>query len=119
MNGCFYFGCWHGAGHYLHTPGGNTMSERRIPEDFPIEHRALDACLLPPNQPQTEGLATLCHLNGWTILAFWDRSVDTRPGCNSAFLARGTYTFETMVGIAKDQFFEVWNRFKFDVRLRT
>ncbi len=61
----------------------------------------------------------LVHVQGWTALAFWDRSSDRRGGSNSAILAAGTLDFEAMVAIAADNFPSVWARITtaFEVRL--
>lgn len=69
----------------------------------------------PPEGDQTEGIARLHHLNGCTVLAFWDRSVDKRPGSNIAFVAPGRLTFDEAVAAAKRNFPHVWPRFKFEV----
>ncbi len=112
----WYFGADGGKGHYLR--GHRGQSQEAIPKDFPCRVGVLDTGFLPPAEEQIEGRATLATLNGWTVMAFWDRSVDTRRGSNSAFCIRGTHTFDEMVGIAKECFPAVWNRFKFEVRLR-
>lgn len=110
-----YFGCWNGeAGHFLGSPSGRRGSlDRQI--DFPVKDYILDGGLLPPNLPQTEGRATLVHINGWTIMSFWDRSVDSRYGCNSTFLIKGHLEFDAMVARCKYHFREIWDRFKFPI----
>lgn len=65
--------------------------------------------------PQVEGPAVVHHKNGWTALSFWDRTIDTRPGCSSTYLAEGTFTFEEMVAFAKTRFPERWSKMKFEV----
>jgi len=112
----YYFGCWSVPGHYLHMPSGRTSY--RDPEGFPCRSTALDSGFLPVGDSQEEGVATLCHLNGWTILAFWDRSVDSRPGANSAFVIRGEWSFGEARDKAKAAFPSIWQRFKFEVKLR-
>lgn len=114
MNDIFYFGCRREAGHYLFHPSGGTAYGYRVPDDFPCTETP-DAVFLPKKQPQTEGIASLCHLNGWTIISFWDRSVDIRSGSNSTFLARGIIDFEAIRNKAREAFPDVWKRFKFDV----
>lgn len=112
----FYFGCWgQTAGHYLHAGGGSSMRQRDLPEDWPIAVDFLDCGLLPPKKPQTEGLATFVHVNGWTIISFWDRSADSRPNSNSAFLARGLHSFDEIVRMTRAAFPSVWDRLKFEV----
>lgn len=113
---CFYFGCWgKEAGHYLWTPRGNRTHDQLLPADFPVAHHSLDGSLLPPRQPEAEGRATHVHVNGWTIISFWDRSGDSRGKSNSAFIARGLLTFEEIVGISRQMFPQIWQRFTFQV----
>jgi hypothetical protein len=110
----FYFGCWDGPGHFLHVPGGRTR-EHSLPPDFPLRFHILDGGLLPPNLPEVEGRATFIHINGWTVMSFWDRSVDTRGKCNSAFLFRGRLSFSEACHEAAEAFPSVWRRFKFPI----
>ena len=115
----FYFGCWaQTAGHYLRAADGSSVRERTAPADWPIDLDLIDARLLPPKQPQTEGLATFVHINGWTIISFWDRSADSRRNSNSAFLARGLHSFDEIRRLAQAAFPSVWDRFKFEVTER-
>jgi hypothetical protein len=67
-------------------------------------------------EDQEEGKATLTHIKGWTVLAFWDRSGDQRYGSNSAFLARGHLTFEEMIAKAKADVYNIGQRFTFEVK---
>lgn len=110
----YYFGCWQEAGHYLRDPRGYTHHYRLEPT-FPVAEHVLDGGLLPPGLPEVEGRASLIHVNGWTILTFWDRSVDSRGKCSSTFIAKGTRYFDAMVLCAKYHFPNVWERFKFQV----
>ena len=118
MDGAFYFGCWREAGHYLFCPSGRQASYR-LPDDFPISRGdILDAGFLPANLPEVEGLASFCHLNGWTIISFWDRSVDKRGKSNSSFLLRGEYSFDVACKAAAEVFPAIWSRFKFPIVMR-
>lgn len=56
------------------------------------------------------GIAKIHHKNGWTAIALWDRSVDTRGGCNSTYFAKGDFSFEEMVKMAKERFSERWKK---------
>lgn len=104
----FYFGCWDAIGHFLRTPSGATVSTSKTPWG-----NAVDGGLCPGGrdplgrvhtEAQREGMAALHHKDGWTALAFWDRSVDTRYGSNSAFLAEGTLTLPQMMTLACESF---------------
>ncbi len=61
------------------------------------------------------GEAVIHHKDGWTALSFWDSTIDTRPGCSSTYLAKGTFDFEGMVALAKERFAERWNKMQFEV----
>ena len=111
----YYFGCWQGAGHDLHTVTGSRISMYAVPADFPCAVTTLDGGFLPPRLPQVEGQGILVHLNGWTILSFWDRSVDTRPGSCSTFVLRGLHTCAETWALAQEGFPDVWERFAFPI----
>lgn len=89
-----------------------------FPQDFPCRLGVLDGALLPPHLPPAEGHATWLHLNGWTLLSFWDDSVDGRPGSCSTFVVRGLYTFADTCALAQEGFPRVWERFGFPIVLR-
>ena len=116
-----YFGCLGGTGHHLWQPPGIGFHAHRV-----LPWESVDATLPPQKNPSKgmysaieapQGHASLRYKDGWTALAFWDRSVDTRSGSNSNFFVRGDHTFDEMVKIAKDAFPRVWSRFPFEVVL--
>lgn len=104
-----YFGCGDRAGHYWHVPGEHPVTygvayDNRTkyqpagcPYDWNIDGGA---------QPNTEqpNRARLEHHDGWTCLAWWDRTVDTRPGSCSAFVARGTHDYTSMLALLTEKF---------------
>lgn len=105
-----YFGCWgNSTGHYLFE------SEYQKPPMNTVPWDSIDGGLAPAGVKQREGVAELHHKNGWTALAFWDRSVDKRPNSNSALFAEGTHSFDEMIQIAKDNFPQIMNRFNFPI----
>lgn len=118
---CYYFGCIGGPGHYMHKRGAHSPydEERTIGAAF----GGIDGKLCWNSKPgdysynreETEGRAFLTHKSGWTAIAFWDRSVDRRGACNSAFFVRGELTFAQMVRVARHQWPQVWARFTFEV----
>lgn len=79
-----YFGCIKDPGHYLYDKNGRKLLASSIRE-LPFYENLLDGGLLK-NVPSTEGYGTLNVIRGWTIFSFWDRSVDSRQGSNSAAL---------------------------------
>ena len=123
-----YFGCWREYGHYLF--GENLRSidrEQRYELSLAKIFPKCDGGFCPgmvgegANQiykvKQVEGEAALTHVAGWTVLAFWDRSQDTRGNSNSSFILKGTHDFDHMVKVAKEIFPALWKRFTFEVRL--
>lgn len=110
----YYFGCWGEPGHYLWTTSGNRVS--CINNATPWDWSALD-CGLCPGGIQVEGHAALHRKDGWTALAFWDRSIDTRPNSNSVFIAEGVHTAEEMGRISSVAFPRIWARFYFQVKV--
>ena len=106
----YYFGCIGDSGHYLWRNDYN----RGLDFDVTPWGTDIDTGLCPPgNQPQ--GLAALHHKDGWTALAFWDRSVDKRPGSNSVFLANRVVDFDGMMALARANFPAVIARLPFPI----
>lgn len=118
-----YFGCWDQPGHYLvNVHGAHQWHEKGSPK-YVLPWDRIDGALCYgckgdyDNGPQKEGLAKLHQKNGWTALSFWDRSVDKRGGCNSNFFLPAIVSFDEMVRLAKQQFPQIWARYKFPVEL--
>jgi len=123
---CYYFGCVGSPGHYWF---GLPQEWHGRPQDFPFEHidgkfapRVYVSGYKPYNYDEaSEGQASITYINDnnhmiWTVLAFWDRSVDKRGGCNSNFIMQGRHSFDGAVAIAKERFPSIWQRFKFEVK---
>jgi hypothetical protein len=91
----FYFGCRDdGPGHFWWGPG---FSNRHL---YPRGERArlfgkIDGGFAP--KPEVVGHAKVSHVERWTVLAWWDRSVDSRSASNSALVVQGTYHFASMI----------------------
>jgi hypothetical protein len=122
-----YFGCWHRPGHYLFCPNGGRAPRNATP--FGADAEQLDRDCYKPGKrsnrfasecvetaDQIQGAARLTHERGWTIFAFWDRSVDHRGGCHSTFVAPDTWTAEEMIDAARAAFPQIWARYSFEVR---
>ena len=119
VNWPLYFGCEskEHIGHFVYD-----SAMRKVDRD----HKwlwGLDG-MLPPDWTHKEGIARVHRfrdpLNGGplTLVAFWDRSADTRPGSNSVFVLGGTsLTNEEALAQAKAAFPTVWKRFGFEVTL--
>ncbi len=112
----YYFGCWDRPGHYLHEPSGRTVGTAG-----PFTSTNLDGTF--PNHIHIQGssynrrvedeiIASLAHWKGWTVLAMWDRSVDTRGACNAAFVAKGEFSTAEMWVLAHQQYPQIVARLK-------
>lgn len=114
----YYFGCIDQAGHYLwSSPPARNLEEHRALGDLESSNPwgyNIDSGLCPKG-PEIEGRALLHKKDGWTIVSFWDRSVDSRGKCNSNFLCPGDFTFEQMISLACQHFPQVMNRFSFSI----
>ena len=111
MLGPFYFGCWVTLGHYLYDKRGDYVCG----DDVGFPESSLD-CKLAPETTSEQGVAKHYNLAGYTLLAFWDRSVDRRPGGNSVFILPGCLGFDESIAAATQAFPKVWARFTFPIK---
>lgn len=109
MPSVLFFGCWGPAGHYLYAPRRRSVPGYYLPSS--VQPHALDGKLAPADPQQREGRARLHHLDGWTVVAWWDRSADKRMDSNSALLVHGTHSFAAVLLTAGDAFPELLPRF--------
>lgn len=126
-----YFGCVGSPGHFLWE--SDSRWARVEPRDWPaslrsprmgpgamLDGRYAPGCVPDPSLPawkrkptaQVDGAAALHHVDGWTVLASWDRSVDSRGGSNSVFVIRGTHDYEGACKLAEQAFPKVWERIR-------
>lgn len=110
----YYFGCISQPGHYLWLPGRSPMHVIKVliedwPKPWGRNGSGLDGEYPPPG-PEIQSLARVVHVDGWTVLAMWDRSVDRRGKCNSNFVTKGEFDFSAMCALAAEHFPSVWKR---------
>ncbi len=112
-----YYGCWDEPGHFMFTESGYKVSYKEQDRCTPWKVDDLDtgAKLQSVHIQQREGKALLHHKDGWTVLSFWDRSIDTRFGSHSNYIAKGAFTFEQMVAMANIRFLSRWSKMQFPV----
>lgn len=97
-----YFGCIGEAGHFAWASERARMSGasgwgRWLSEmDGKLAPRDYEREFVPAFHSLFDGTAT--------VIAYWDRSVDSRPGSNSMFLAEGAFSLEEMLAMARVQF---------------
>lgn len=127
----WFHGCMRGAygytdvGHFLFREGEHRPRRvRRIGDDHLEQpwrngsYDGLDGTLAPRPSRRAEapqGHAALHHKDGWTALAFWDRTGDRRGNSNSVFLFDAHLTFEQAVQLAEERWPELFARFDFEV----
>lgn len=129
MTKMYYFGPLNESGHFLFRENGQKVGSWMMSDiGIPWKGEEIDGPLQPGHpdpadrlqrrtRPMCEGEALIHYKDGWTALSIWDFSVDTRPGCSSTYISKGTFTFEQMVELAKAHFTERWNKMRFEVRL--
>jgi hypothetical protein len=112
----YYFGCGRRVGHWWYLPnpagaqtlwwGSSAAAASAMRTVFPD----IDADYAPRTKRFVEGQAKLTHIRGWTVLAWWDNSVDHRPNSNSAIVANRTLDYDQMLSLLAVQFPEVLQR---------
>jgi hypothetical protein len=83
-----YYGCLSNdgktrLGHFLFNTIGQRVSMSEIPVAIA---RRIDGGFCPQIEDAQSGEARIHHVEGWTVLAFWDRSGDSRPSSHSTFV---------------------------------
>lgn len=78
-----FFGCWERLGHFIYSPDGNTL---RFFGPFVPE--SLDGVFLHRGH-RIPGQVDTTHFKDYTVIAFEDNTVDTRPGSNGVFIVEG------------------------------
>lgn len=100
----YYFGCADHTGHHLYdlrASAGTVWLQRvRYPGNNPFGF-VLDGELSPVHIGQKQGACLLHHKDGWTAIAWWDRSYDDRPGANAVFMVDGDKCFSEMIELFK------------------
>lgn len=119
----WFFGCWGRIGHHLWSPDGTLHRHQSAHLPWP----EVDGELTPGNRnrygdvdarDQVEGMARLHHAADWTAVAWWDRSVDKRPGSNAALFVPGTVDMQPALAIGAEHFPSIFARFTYDIRAR-
>lgn len=110
----FYFGCGASHGHYWWEPQkqgrewgrqNSSTAADAMRKVFP----RIDG-EFPPKDTERAGVCTLTYRDGWSVLAWWDYSVDKRPRSNSVLVARGTHSFDEMMLLLNAEFSNVASR---------
>lgn len=118
----YYYGCIKTVGHRMHTvklqqiygwrsPWGVYPDGTLAPHTSKRCGNGCSTCACT----QPEGVSAVHHKDGWTALAFWDRSIDRRTNSNSVFLFSGDHDFLRMIALAIEHFPSVMKRFEFPI----
>jgi hypothetical protein len=106
-----FFGYYTSPGHYLRSKAGVVVIGC-IPWGSSIDTGLLisrqDKYARPITEP-TENY-TVARKEGWTAISFWDRSGDSRPGSNSAFLVAADVSDKELLTLARKQWPEIFAR---------
>lgn len=116
-----YFGAVERAGHYywLRGRGGHPVSAG-LAEGLTPWGLKVDGGLFPRGKgPMSQGEAHVVHLDGWTALAFPDRSVDNRGGSWSVYCTPAILDGPEALSVAREAFPPIFARYTFDVVLAT
>lgn len=106
-----YFGCIGSPGHGLYDK--SLPWSKQPPYGSTPWGSKLDGFLVEPLKDCTPGQVQHAVKDGWTLVQFWDYSVDQRPGSNSAFLVSEIMSAEALIEEAQKQWPEIFNRPRF------
>lgn len=107
----YYFGCWENYGHYLKDHNEKELSYFDN-NDLPWNNIDGDLC---PDDTREEGVVKIHHKDGWTAAAFWDYSIDHRPGSNSVLFIEDLLELSKIITEFKENFPKIYKRFSFDL----
>jgi hypothetical protein len=115
MSDVLYFGCVREIGHYLFMASetGAFKPHGKRARDLAWT-RICDGGLLGEGD-QVEGSAVWSYVGGYSIVSFWDRSVDKRGGSSSSFLVPGMHSLSEVLVAAGFAFPDIFERFKFEI----
>lgn len=110
-----YFGAGLEPGHCLteEPPPGR----RALPLPSSLQPARLDGGFAPEGE-ETQGVARMSQVDGWTVLSWWDRSGDTRRGSSSTILVDSyDVSLEAVLALAAERFPGVMQRQPVHIRL--
>ena len=100
----FYFGTVGRAGHYWHD---ETLRHARFDGPWPGKPSGYPWPYVDGHFTESkgkQGVASVHHSEGWTVLAMADYTVDSRPGSNSVFVFDATLDWDEALIAAKERF---------------
>jgi hypothetical protein len=130
----YYYGCPpDDIGHYFQSPGAarvlhSAMGPWAYAVDGGLQPRQgedrrrlqRDGALPRDTRPEVpQGVCAMHQKDGWTAIAWWDRSADKRAASCSALVFDEIISFERGVEIGREQFPWVFARMSFELILET
>ncbi len=89
----FFFGRRDEPGHGCHCPKTGNFSYYHRPDPFGSN---LDSGYAPKDSA-VQFRCSLVQKDGWTLIAFWDNTIDKRGKSNAAFVAKGLLSFDEIL----------------------
>ena len=116
MKRLLYFGCMRDKGHNLFDESGCSIRSRLvgIPNVNEQIFEIIDASFT--SRDLTQGKYNDCVIPPLRIVAWWDYSIDSRPGSNSNLIGYGYESAEEMIDDSYKIFPSVMNRQKRPVK---
>ena len=110
----YYFGCNTQAGHHLRTSMNGNLETLDYKKCAQLEFYTnnFDGAY-PPHDTNMQGVVKVSRLTlkkNWTIFAFWDYSIDSRPGSHSTFIFSGLHNYDECVDIIREHYPTVLKR---------
>ena len=68
-----------------------------------------------PDKSQKNGTYKHTQVDGWSIVAFWDNTIDSRPGSHSTFVVNEVIEATELLDRAREAFPKVFARYAFKV----
>lgn len=104
----FYFGCVRQTGHYLWHPTEGQV--RRMNQAQPWGNK-IDGWVFKDSKAKDDpGVVYSAKLNGWTLVGWADRSVDSRSGSHSTFIVEADISPARLIELAREQWPQVFSR---------
>ena len=109
MKKLYYFGCIGKPGHHFYL--NDTCRIRPEVVDIPrLNQAVLNSIGSFPPKDRSDGYYNECTVPPVKIVAWWDNSVDKRPGSRSVLIGYGYASAEEMINDAYDRFPSVMKR---------
>lgn len=109
MKPVYYFGCINDCGHYLWHPTKGKTHYKEI--NITPWGENIDGGIFGTSKLKNElGLIHTQTKDGWTVISFADRSVDSRLGSHSTFVVEGEFTVDELLTEARKQWPQIFSR---------